>query len=130
MSIRLQRSPHRQADAKSRIDRSGHAEAARDVEAFRMRIADNVQKDRCPQTSDFCNLIDESPPDALLPEVRVDEQCIQLRGAVGTRQHRGKTREDTVAFCDEDAASRNLLDRQRDRVRVREERVAIPGIAQ
>ena len=59
-----------------------------------------------------------------------DEQGVQLRTAVGARHHGGKAGDDAVTFCDEDAARRNLLDRQRDRVGVREERVAIPGIAE
>jgi hypothetical protein len=44
--------------------------------------------------------------------------------------HSGKAGDDTVAFCDEDATGCNLLDRQSDRVGVREERLAIPGIAE
>jgi hypothetical protein len=52
----------------------------------------------------------------LFPEMRLDEQGVQLRTAVGARQHSGEAGDDAVAFCDEDAARINLLDRQRDRV--------------
>ena len=127
---RLQRASHGEADAKSSIDRPGHTEAAREVEAFRMGIANHVQKAGRPRTSHVGNVVDESPSDAMLPEVRLDEQGVQLRTAVGARHHSGKAGDDAVAFCDEDAARRNLLDRQRDRVGVCEKRVAIPGVAE
>ena len=83
-----------------------------------------------PDTSNFGNVVDESPSDAALPEVRLDEQGVQLRTAVWARHHSGKASDDAVAFCDEDAACRNLLDRQRDRVGIREKRVAIPNVAE
>src|SRR5204862_940401 len=108
---RLQRSPHGEADAKSGIDRSGHAEAAGGVEPYRMRIADDVQKAGGSHTSNLRKMVDESSSDALLPEQRLDKQGVQLRTAVGTRHHSGKAGDDAVAFCDEDAALRNLLDR-------------------
>ena len=95
-----------------------------------MGIANHVQKARRPRMSHFGNVIDELPSDALLPEVRLDKQRVQLCTTVWSRHHSGKACNDAVAFCDEDAARRNLLDRQRDRVRVREERVAIASIAQ
>jgi hypothetical protein len=112
------------------MNRSSYAEAAGEVEAFRMGIANNVQKGGRPHTSNFGNVVDESPSDAMLPEVGLDEQGVQLRTVVGAQYHSGKAGDDTVAFCDEDATGCNLLDRQRDRVGVREERLAIPGIAE
>ena len=78
----LQRSPHGEADAKSSVDRPGHAEATGDIEAFRMGIANNVQKAGPPHTSNFGNVVDESPSDSMLPEVRLDEKGVQLRTAV------------------------------------------------
>jgi hypothetical protein len=62
--------------------------------------------------------------------MRLDEKGVQLRTAVGARHYSGKAGDDAVAFCDEDAARPNLLDRQRDRVGVREKRVAITGIVE
>jgi len=108
---RLQRSPHGEAGAKSSIDRPGYAETAGDVEAFRMGIANNVQKAGRPHTSNFGNVVDQSPSDAMLPEARLDEQGVQLRATVGSRHHSRKAGDDAVAFCDEDAARRDLLDR-------------------
>src|SRR3954451_15915109 len=104
-----ERSPHGEADAESSIDRTGHAEAAGVVEAFRMGIANNVEKGGGPDSCNFANVIDESPSNALLPEVGLDEQRVQLRTAVGARQHSGKAGDDAVAFCDEHAARGNLL---------------------
>ena len=95
-----------------------------------MGIANNVQKAGRPSSSNFGNVVDELPSDAMLPEVRLDEQRVQLRTTVEARHDSGKAGDDAVMFCDENAARRNLLDRQRDRVWVREERIAIPGIAE
>jgi hypothetical protein len=95
-----------------------------------MGIANDVQKAGVPRATNLGNMVDESPSDAALPEERFHEQRIQLRPAVWAWQHRGKTRDDTVAFCDEDAAFRNLRDRQLDCVGVREKRVAISGIVE
>ncbi len=93
-----------------------------------MRIANYVQKAGRPHTSDLGNMVDEPSPDAVLPEVWLDEQGVQLRTAVGPRQHGGKAGHGAAVFCDEDAARLNLLDRQCDRVRIREERVAIAAV--
>jgi hypothetical protein len=120
--------PHSEADAESSLDPSGHAEAAGEVEAFRMRIANDVEKAGRLHASHVGNVVDETPSDAVLPEVRLDEQGVQLGTTIGTRYHRRKAGDDSIAFCNEDPSSRNLLDRQGDRVRVRQERIAIPGI--
>ena len=95
-----------------------------------MVSANNVQKAGPRHTSNFGNVVDESPSDAMFPEVGLDEQGVQLRTAVGARHHSGKAGDDAIAFCDHDATRRNLLDRQRDCVGVREECVAVPRIAQ
>ena len=95
-----------------------------------MGIANHVQKAGRPHTSNFGHVVDESPSDATLPEMRLDKKGVQLRTAVGARHYSRKAGDDAVAFCDEDAARRNLLDRQRDRVGVREKRVAITRVAE
>src|SRR5262245_5174852 len=74
---RLQRSSHSQSDAEAGIDGPGQAEAAGEVEAFRVRIANHVQKAGRSQTSNFGNVIDEPPSDTTLPEVRLEEQSVQ-----------------------------------------------------
>jgi len=129
-AVGLQAPPHAKTQTKSRLHRSGYAEAAGFVEAFRMGVANNVQKSSRSHPSDFGSVLDKSPSDALLPEVRLDEERVQLRTIVGTRHHSGKTDDDTIAFCHEDAARRDLLNRQRNRVRIRKQRVAIAGIAE
>src|SRR5262245_33786350 len=107
----LQAPPHGEADAESGLDRSGHAEAAGEIEPFRMRIANDVQKAGRPHTSHVGDVIDEAPSDAVLPEVRLDEQGVQLRATIGTGHYRRKASDDAVAFCNEDTATRNLLRR-------------------
>jgi hypothetical protein len=69
----LQRSPHVEAHAKSSVDRPRYAEATRQVETFRMRIANYVQKARSIRTSNIGDVVDETPSDSTLPEVRLDE---------------------------------------------------------
>src|SRR5262249_58954788 len=49
-----------------------------------MRIANDVQKAGRPHTSHVGDVIDEAPSDAVLPEVRLDEQGVQLRATIGT----------------------------------------------
>jgi hypothetical protein len=109
--VRLQQPPHSESDAESSIDRPGHAEAAREVEPFRVGITNDMQKAGRVHASNFCNVVHKATSNPLLPEVRLDEQSVQLCAAVGARYHSRKTDDDRVAFCDEDAASSNLLDR-------------------
>jgi hypothetical protein len=75
-------------------------------------------------------VIDELPSDAALPEVRFDEQRVQLRSAVGTRHYGRKSDDHAVALCGEYIALSDLLDRELNGVRVGEKRVAIPGIVE
>src|SRR5262245_1291209 len=69
--IAMEKSPHSEADAESGLDRSGHTEAAGQIEPFCVRIANDVQKGGRAHTSHVGNVIDETPSDALLPEVRL-----------------------------------------------------------
>ena len=89
-----------------------------------------MQKAGSTYTSDVGNVIDEFPSDATLPEVRLHEQRIQFRTAVGPWHHRGESHDDAVAFRDEDATLRKLFDWHGDRVGIREQRIAITGIAE
>jgi hypothetical protein len=76
-----------------------------------MGIANHVQKAGRSHASDVGDVVDEPSSDAMLPEVRLDEQGVQLRTAVR------KAGDAAVTFRDEDAARLNLLERQRDRLR-------------
>ena len=129
-AVGLERLPHRKTDAKSSINRPVYSKAASSIEAARVRISNDVQKAGSAHTSDVRGVIEEFPSDAMLPEVRLHEQRIQLRTAVGAWHHRGETHDDAVAFGDEDATLRNLFDRHRDRVWIGEDRLAITWIAE
>ena len=95
-----------------------------------MGIANHVQKCGRSHPSNFGNVLDKSPSDAMLPQVRLDEQRVQLRTAIGARHHGGKADDDPITFCHEDAARCDLLNRHRNRVRICEERVAIARIVE
>ena len=95
-----------------------------------MRVANDVQEAGRPYPGDLGNVVDEQASDAVLPEVGLHKQRIEFRAPVRPRDDGGKTHDDAVALCDEDAALRKLFERHRDRLRVREERVAIAGIAE
>jgi hypothetical protein len=95
-----------------------------------VRIANDVQEAGRSYTGDVCNVINELPSDALLPEVRLDKQGVQLRTTVGPQDQSGKAHNGALALCDTDTARRDLFDWQRDRVRIREEGVAIARIAE
>src|SRR4051812_40974999 len=125
-----ERSSHGEPDAKSGLDPPGHAEAAGQIEAFRMRIANHVEKAGGPRLSNFGNVVDESPSNAVPPEVRFDEERIQLRFAVRARHDRGKAGDDAVALRDENAAVRDLFHRQGNRVWIRKERIAVARIVE
>ena len=86
-----------------------------------------MQKAGRHHTSDAGSVVHESPSDAALPEMRLDEQGVQLRAAVWARHHSSKASHDAVAFGDEDAARRKLLDRQRDRVGIARSASRSPG---
>jgi hypothetical protein len=83
-----------------------------------------MEETRRPATGSVRNVIDESASYAMLPEVGLNKQRIQLRTPIRPLDDSGKAHDGAVALCDEDAAVRNLLDRQLDRARVREEGVA------
>jgi len=76
-----------------------------------MRVSNNMQKSSCPPSRNVGNMLDESSSDPLLPEMRLDEQGVQLRPAVWARHYGGEAGDGAVALCDEDAAPSNLLNR-------------------
>jgi hypothetical protein len=71
---------------------------------------------------------DEQASDAVLPEMGLHKQRVELRTAIRPLDDSGKANDGAIALCDEDAALRDLADRQRDRVRIGEESLAIARI--
>jgi hypothetical protein len=57
-------------------------EAAGDIEPFRVEIANHVQKAGGSRSSNVGDVLNESSADAAFPEVRFDEEGIQLCTAV------------------------------------------------
>jgi len=95
-----------------------------------MRVADHVQKGSRSRPCYVGNVLDKPPTDTMLPEVRLDEQRIQFRSTVRTRHHSGEAGDGTITLCHEDATIHDLLDRQRDRIWMRQKRITIARIAE
>ena len=121
---------HRETGAESRLDGSNRAEAARGIEAFRVRIADDVHNARCAPACDVGTVFDQQSPNASFPKTRIDEQRIELGIPVRPWQDCGEADDHAVPLRHEYVAVRDLLDRQRDRVRVCEQGVAIARIGE
>ena len=75
-------------------------------------------------------MFDQQSPDAALPEARLDEQPIELGIAIRPDDDRGESDHHVVLLRDEDVAICELLARQRDRVRMREQGIAIAGVGE
>jgi len=114
-----QRPLHRQTRAESGLDGSRRPEAARCVEAFRVRIADHVQDARGTPARDIGAVFDQQSSKASFPQAGLDEQGIELGLTVWPLEHRGKADDHPFTLRHEHVASRDLLDRQRDRVWIR-----------
>jgi len=95
-----------------------------------VRVADDVQGARGAPAGDIGTMFDEQSSHASFPEARLDEQRIELGIPVRPRQDCGETDDHAVALRQEHVAIRDLLDRQRDRVRIREQRVTIARIGE
>ena len=111
---------HGQTGAESSLDGSDSTEAARSIETFRVRVADDVQDARGALACEIGAMFDQQSAHALFPEGRLDEQRIELGIAVRSRQDRCEADDHAGALRNQDVTIRDLLDRQRDRVRVRE----------
>src|SRR5262249_11444291 len=112
------------------VDSTDDPEAAGDIEAFRVRVADNVERSGRPPAGNVGDVVEEPSADAMVPERRLDEHGVQLRAAVRAWQDGGKADEDALAFCDEALACRNLLDRERNRVRICKKSVTIAAVGE
>lgn len=73
-------------------------------------------------------MINQYAADTLTPSLRLDKERVQLRVAVVARKNRGETRHRASDFCDEDTASFDLLQWQRDSVRILQQSFAVAGI--
>jgi hypothetical protein len=75
-------------------------------------------------------MINQESPQASFPEVRLDEQRIELGVPVRPRQDGCEADDDALALRHEHVTIGGVLDRQLDRVRIREESVAIARIGE
>jgi hypothetical protein len=69
---------HRETGAESRLDDSRSAEAARGIETFRVRVADDVQNARGACARGIGAMFDEQSPHTSFPQARLDKQRIEL----------------------------------------------------
>jgi len=89
---------HRETGAKTSLDDSARAETARGIEAFRVRVADDVQNPRGAPARDIGAMLYQQSSDASFPEARLDEQRIELGVPVRAR-HDGCEADDDASRC-------------------------------
>jgi hypothetical protein len=95
-----------------------------------VRVADYVQRRRATLAREGDGAFDQQSPDALPPHIRFDEKAVELGAAVVARQDHGESDDRAVALGHEDMPAGDLLERQSNRVRVREQDVAIVWIGE
>jgi hypothetical protein len=119
---RIQSKPtlHRETCTESSLNHSGCMEAARGIEALRVRVADDVQDARGALARDVGAMFDQQSPHASLPECRLDEQRIELGIPVQPRQYRCEADDHALSLRHEHVTIRNLLNRKSDDIRIRE----------
>jgi hypothetical protein len=76
---------HGEPGAESGVDGPGRPETARDVEAFGVRIADDVEDLRVPAARDAGTMVDQFTANALPPEAGIDKERIEFGVAVRSR---------------------------------------------
>ena len=120
MSNASKTSPHGEADAESSIDRPGHAEAAGDVEAFRMGIADHVQSSRPLSSSELGAVLNQGSSNSTTLHLGIHKQGVEFTSAVGSRFDRRKSDYRAFPLRNEHSTSSDLFGRQLNCVRMRE----------
>jgi len=118
------------ADAKSGPDSSDLHETARLVEPFGMRVADDMQGRRSASAGDADTVLDQGASDALLPCPGLHEQGIEFGGTVLSWQYDRKANDGALFFCHEHMPGCNLINRQCNRVWIRQQRFSIPRVAE
>src|SRR5262249_9716093 len=121
---------HQEAGTEAGFRDADDLEAARRVEAFRVRVANNVDGRRSAPVRGRCAMLDERATKSPASGIRLDKQRIQFRVPVLTRKYRREAFDGARGLEDEDVSGVDLPGRQIDGIRVREERVAITGIAE
>jgi hypothetical protein len=79
---------------------------------------------------DLDTVVDERSSDATTPDVRVNEQGVQLDISVWPGQQGSETNDLAVSFRDEDRTCGDLIYRQFDRIGVGEQGFTIAGIGE
>jgi hypothetical protein len=103
---------HRETGAESSLYGASRAEAARGIESFRMRVADDVQDARATRACHVSTMFDQQATDPLFPQARFDEQRIELRIPIRARHDCGKSHNHVVLLRHVDVTICQLLDRQ------------------
>ena len=96
---------HRESDAESSFDGSGCLEAAREIEAFCVRVADDLQDARGAAPRHIGATFDQQSPKTSFPECRLDEQRIEFGIPVRSRKDRGEADNHAIALGHKDVAS-------------------------
>ena len=104
---RLESALHRKTGAESSLDGSGRPATARGIEAFCVRVTDDVQDARGALHGDIGAMFDQQSPNASFPECRLDEQPVELGIPVRPRQDCCETDDYAVALRHEHVTIRN-----------------------
>jgi len=104
-------------------------ESDRFVKAFRVRIADNVDRLGAAFQRLACRIFHQCPSYAGFPDVRFDEQAVELRVAVVALNHDGKPDDATIKFSDANRPGGDVLNRQLDGIRIGQQGLPVSRIA-
>ena len=95
-----------------------------------MGIADNAKGSGSLFADDLDTVVDQRSSDATTPDVRVNEQGVQLDVSIRPGQQGSKSNDLAVSFRDEDRTRSDLIYRKFDRIRVGEQGVTIADIGE
>lgn len=105
-------------------------EAAPEVEFPGVRIADYIKDTRFPGEGNLRAVFDKRPSNATPPEIRLNEQAVELRIAIGSGLQRGEAGNTAAQFQDEHIPQSNLPDGQINGIGIGENRLTVARIRQ
>ena len=95
-----------------------------------MRVTDDVQRRRARRSRGRTAMLDQGPANTLAPRGRLDEERIQFRISILSRKDGSKACDGSICLGDEYSSGLNLLERQLDRIGIRQQRFSISGVVE
>ena len=75
-------------------------------------------------------MLDQGSANALAPCVRLDKKRVQFRVSIRSRKDRSKAHDSSIRLGDEYASGLYLIERQFDRVGIRQQRFPVSGVVE